>query len=40
MATDENECREHNAYFAELDAIAAKLDETAKILTPDELEGR
>ena len=36
MATNENECREHNAYFAELDAIAAKLDETAKILTPDE----
>ena len=36
MATDENECRERNAYFAELDAIAAKLDETAKILTPDE----
>lgn len=36
MAADENECREHNAYFAELDAIAAKLDETAKILTPDE----
>ena len=36
MAEDENECRERNAYFAELDAIAAKLDETAKILTPDE----
>lgn len=34
MATDEN--HERNAYFAELDAIAAKLDETAKILTPDE----
>ena len=36
MAAEENESREHNAYFAELDAIAAKLDETAKILTPDE----
>lgn len=36
MATDENEPHEKNAYFAELDAIAAKLDETAKILTPDE----
>lgn len=34
MDTEEN--REHNAYFAELDAIAAKLDEAAKILTPDE----
>ena len=36
MATDENKNHERNAYFAELDAIAAKLDETAKILTPDE----
>ena len=36
MAAEENKSREHNAYFAELDAIAAKLDETAKILTPDE----
>ena len=36
MATDGNENHERNAYFAELDAIAAKLDETAKILTPDE----
>ena len=36
MATDENEPHEKNAYFAELDAIAAKLDEAAKILTLDE----
>ena len=36
MATEETENRESNAYFAELDAIAAKLDEAAKILTPDE----
>lgn len=36
MANEETERREQNAYFAELDAIAAKLDEAAKILTPDE----
>lgn len=36
MATEETENRESNSYFAELDAIAAKLDEAAKILTPDE----
>jgi len=36
MANDETESRERNAYFAELDAIAAKLDETAKLITPDE----
>ena len=36
MASEETERREQNAYFAELDAIAAKLDEAAKILTPDE----
>ena len=36
MANEETERRKQNAYFAELDAIAAKLDEAAKILTPDE----
>ena len=35
MATDEREVRETNAYFEELDGVAARLDAIAKTLTPD-----